>query len=246
MTVSVLAPDTTAEYYIENVPWQVAFNGDVLTASSELSDFIALDEQLGLNLTDWATSAALTFTVLAEGEFEIFLTDDNLTLGSQSAAPLLQTVSPVTFDVLGNPIVNAANTSVPAELCVGSSANVASGMVQGSSNGQPITFEWSNANAEPVLEEMTNNLINAWTPVGTTAAVSVNAACEGQVRPAELVGDLVFSITDGAGCQTETHHLTIVIHELPTFGNLDSPGPVAEVCSGEEVELNFEHRHRGG
>ena len=224
VTVSVLAPDTTAEYYIENVPWQVAFNGDIL-GSSELSDFIALDEQLGLNLTDWATSAALTFTVLAEGEFEIFLTDDNLTLGSQSAAPLLQTVSPVTFDVLGNPIVNGANTSVPAELCVGSSANVASGMVQGSSNGQPITFEWSNASAEPVF------LINA-SPVGTTAAVSVNAT--GSVPPS---GDLVFSITDGAGCQTDTT-LTIVIHELPTFGNLEAS--VAEVCSGEEVELNFD------
>ena len=198
---SQLLAQTHGEYYIENVPWQVAFNGDVL-GSSELSDFIALDEQLGLDLTDWATSAALTFTVLAEGEYEIFLTDDNLTLGSQSSAPLLQTVSPVTFDVLGNPIVNAANTSVPAELCVGSSANVASGMVQGSSNGQPITFEWSNANAEPVF------LINA-SPVGTTAAVSVNTT--GSVPPS---GDLVFSITDGAGCQTDTT-LTIVIHELP-------------------------------
>ena len=224
VTISVLSPDTTAEYFIEDVPWEVAFNGDVLEPS-ELSTVIELDSEFGQDLSDWSTSTVLTFSVLVEGELEIFLTSGNLTLGSQSATSISQTVSPITIDVLGNPVVNASNTSAPVELCVGTSANVASGMVQGSGNGQPLTFEWSNADADPVFNV---------SPIqnGTTASISVNSGVS--VPP---TGDIVFSITDGAGCQADTT-LTVLLHELPTFGDLQAD--VTHICSGGEVELNFD------
>ena len=223
VTVNVLSPDTSAEYYIEDVPWQVAFNGEVLGAS-EVSSVITLDGQIGPSLTDWSTSTSLTFSVLAEGELEISMANGELTLGSQSAASISQSVSPITIQVLDNPMVNAANTSVPAELCVGTSANVVSGMVQGSSNGQPITFEWSNAGTEEVF------LLNS--PQGTSATISVNT--DAAVPP---TGDLTFTITDGEGCQADTT-LTILIHELPTIGNLAAES--TQICSGEDFEFNFD------
>ena len=131
----------------------------------------------------------------------------------------------LTLDVVGNPVLNPDNTSVPAEICVGESVNVEAGIVQGSTNGQPLSFVWSNAGADPVFN--VSPFQN-----GSTAGVSVNTAVD-----VPATGDLTFTLTDGAGCQVDTT-LSLVIHELPTFGNL-SATPDA-VCSGEEIQLTFE------
>lgn len=131
----------------------------------------------------------------------------------------------LTLDVVGNPEINPNNTNVPAEICVGESVNVVSGIVQGTSNGQPLSFVWSNSGADPVFN---------FSPVqnGATAGISVNTNID-----VPAVGDLTFTLTDGAGCQADTT-LSVVIHELPTFGNLNAT-PDA-VCSGEEIQLTFD------
>ena len=131
----------------------------------------------------------------------------------------------LTLDVVGNPMINPDNTNVPAEICVGESVNVVAGIVQGSTNGQPLSWVWSNAGADPVFN--VSPFQN-----GSTAGISVNTATD-----VPATGDLTFTLTDGAGCQADTT-LSVVIHELPTFGNL-SATPDA-VCSGEEIQLTFE------
>lgn len=131
----------------------------------------------------------------------------------------------LTLDVVGNPILNPDNVNVPAEICVGESVNVVAGIVQGSSNGQPMSFVWSNAGADPIFN--VSPLQN-----GATAGISVNTNMD-----VPATGDLTFTLTDGAGCQVDTT-LSVVIHELPTFGNLNVT-PDA-VCSGEEIQLTFE------
>ena len=130
----------------------------------------------------------------------------------------------LTLEVVGKPEINPNNTNVPANICVGESVNVVSGIVQGTSNGQPMTFVWSNAGGAPVFN--ISPLQN-----GATAEISVNTNMD-----VPATGDLTFTLTDGAGCQVDTT-LSVVIHELPTFGNLNVTPDV--VCSGEEIQLTF-------
>ena len=131
----------------------------------------------------------------------------------------------LTLDVVGNPMINPNNTNVPAEICVGQSVTISSGMVQGSSNGQPLSFVWSNAGDDPIFN------VNPF-QTGASAGISVNTAI-----PVPASGDVTFTLTDGAGCQADTT-LSVVIHELPTFGALTAT-PDA-VCTGEEIQLSFD------
>ena len=131
----------------------------------------------------------------------------------------------LTLDVVGNPMINPNNTNVPAEICVGQSGTISSGMVQGSGNGQPLSFVWSNAGDDPIFNV---NPIQT----GASAGISVNTDI-----PVPASGDVTFTLTDGAGCQADTT-LSVVIHELPTFGALNAT-PDA-VCSGEEIQLTFD------
>ena len=131
----------------------------------------------------------------------------------------------LTLDVVGNPMINPNNTNVPAEICVGQSVTISSGMVQGSSNGQPLSFVWSNAGDDPIFN------VNPF-QTGASAGISVNTDI-----PVPASGDVTFTLTDGAGCQADTT-LSVVIHELPTFGALNAT-PEA-VCSGEEIQLTFD------
>ena len=131
----------------------------------------------------------------------------------------------LTLDVVGNPMINPNNTNVPAEICVGESVTISSGIVQGSSNGQPLSFVWSNAGDDPIFN--VNPFQN-----GASAGISVNTDI-----PVPASGDVTFTLTDGAGCQADTT-LSVVIHELPTFGALTAT-PDA-VCTGEEIQLSFD------
>lgn len=131
----------------------------------------------------------------------------------------------LTLDVVGNPMINPNNTNVPDEICVGQSVTISSGMVQGSSNGQPISFVWSNAGDDPIFN------VNPF-QTGASAGISVNTNI-----PVPASGEVTFTLTDGAGCQADTT-LSVVIHELPTFGALTAT-PDA-VCSGEEIQLTFD------
>ena len=130
----------------------------------------------------------------------------------------------LTLDVVGNPMINPNNPNVPAEICVGQSVTISSGIVQGSGNGQPLSFVWSNAGDDPIFNV---NPIQT----GASAGISVNTDI-----PVPASGDVTFTLTDGAGCQADTT-LSVVIHELPTFGALNATPDV--VCSGEEIQLTF-------
>ena len=58
LTVTIVAPDTAGANSLQSVPWQVSYNGSILSAT-ELSDYITLDVATGSSLEDWLTSMIL-------------------------------------------------------------------------------------------------------------------------------------------------------------------------------------------
>jgi len=170
---------------------------------------------------DWVMPWAEAEAAIQAGEETVF----ELIATSDFGGAVCTDTWTLSLDVVGNPMINPNNTNVPAEICVGQSVTISSGMVQGSSNGQPLSFVWSNAGDDPIFNV---------TPfqTGASAGISVNTDI-----PVPASGDVTFTLTDGAGCQADTT-LSVVIHELPTFGALVAT-PDA-VCTGEEIQLSFD------
>ena len=72
VTVTILAPDTVGANTLQSVPWQVSYNGSILS-NAELSDYITLEEATGSALEDWSMSTELAFEVLQAGCYEVSL-----------------------------------------------------------------------------------------------------------------------------------------------------------------------------
>ena len=70
VTVTILAPDTVGANTLQSVPWQVSYNGSILS-EAELSDYITLDVATGASLEDWSMSTELAFKVLQAGCYDV-------------------------------------------------------------------------------------------------------------------------------------------------------------------------------
>ena len=62
--------DISATNPLVNLPWQVFFNGTLLTPAN-VTNYIILDAGVGPNLADWALETALTFEVLEQGCYTV-------------------------------------------------------------------------------------------------------------------------------------------------------------------------------
>lgn len=128
------------------------------------------------------------------------------------------------LDVLENPEVNLNNVNVPTSLCVGSDVLVSGSLTQGTGQGQPYSFDWSNGDTPGAF-----NLGSA--PGLTAATLSVDAG--GDIPAA---GSVVFTITDGQGC-FDSEAFPITILELPEIGSVTVTPEAA--CSGSAVNIEL-------
>ena len=217
---SITVPNNLDYRMCEGYDWTGPISG--ASSLSYLSPYTG--ELLEISSTtgtiDWVMPWSEAQAALEAGEATVF----ELLATSDFGGAVCTDTWTLTLDVVGNPLINPNNTSVPAEICVGESATISSGIVQGSSNGQPLTFVWGNAGDDPIFNV---------TPLqnGTSAGIIVNT----NIATPDS-GDVTFTLTDGAGCQADTT-LSVIIHELPTFGALNAM-PDA-VCTGEEIQLTF-------
>jgi gliding motility-associated-like protein len=125
------------------------------------------------------------------------------------------------LDVLENPGINPNNINVPESICVGSTESVSSSIAQGTGQGQPITYQWSNAGAQTFSISGSGSSVNI--SVNTDAGIPDD-------------GLLAFSITDAQGCSVDTTY-SILIYELPVMGTLTVDPLVA--CSGDEIAVEM-------
>ena len=217
----ITVPNNLDYRMCEGSDWTAPISGasSLTYISPYTADVIEISSTTGT--IDWVMPWAEAEAAIQAGDDTVF----ELIATSDFGGAVCTDTWTLTLDVVGNPMINPSNTNVPAEICVGESVTISSGMVQGSSNGQPLSFVWSNAGDDPIFN------VNPF-QTGASAGISVNTDF-----PVPASGDVTFTLTDGAGCQADTT-LSVVIHELPTFGALTAT-PDA-VCTGEEIQLTFD------
>ena len=217
----ITVPNNLDYRMCEGFDWTAPISGasSLSYLSPYTGDLIEVSSTTGT--IDWVMPWAEAEAAIQAGDDTVF----ELLATSDFGGAVCTDTWTLALDVVDNPMINPNNTNVPAEICVGQSVTISSGIVQGSSNGQPLSFVWSNAGDDPIFNV---------TPFqnGTSAGISVNVDI-----PVPASGDVTFTLTDGAGCQADTT-LNVVIHELPTFGELTAT-PDA-VCTGEEIQLSFD------
>ncbi|MGB1099780.1 MAG: fibrobacter succinogenes major paralogous domain-containing protein [Flavobacteriales bacterium] len=218
---SITVPNNLDYRMCEGSDWTAPISGasSLSYISPYTGDLIELSSTTGT--IDWVMPWSEAEAAIQAGEETVF----ELLATSDFGGAVCTGTWTLTLDVVGNPMINPISTNVPAEVCVGQSVTISSGLVQGSHNGQPIWYVWSNAGDDPIFNV---------TPLqsGALAEISVNTDI-----PVPASGDVTFTVTDGIGCQADTT-LSVVIHELPTFGALTAT-PDA-VCTGEEIQLSFD------
>ena len=221
LTVTIVAPDTAGANSLQSVPWQVSYNGSILSAT-ELSDYITLDVATGSSLEDWSMSTSLAFEVLQAGCYDVSLENGALQVATNDPDfPLLaQIVTPTEFVVSGVPSAPVASdyTSV---LCAG---DMFSASMSTNSAG-PAATTLSYTLIDPSGATLTNDNVTAsglgcngpslslalpplsLDTLGTYAlAINANNTCGTSlpsVESVEVVGAPTFSLSTTPVCQGE-------------------------------------------
>ena len=94
VTFTADVPDASDDNPVTHVPWQIFFNGDLLS-DSELATYVTLDAAVGTTLDAWSDSTYLTSNALGK--------KTKLTLGPSHASPTAEPF-PVTGSKPAGPV----------------------------------------------------------------------------------------------------------------------------------------------
>ena len=93
VTFTADVPDASDDNPVTHVPWQIFFNGDLLS-DSELATYVILDAAVGTTLDAWSDSTYLTFTPIEQGCYTVgVLNFIELTTTNQEILPATVKVS---------------------------------------------------------------------------------------------------------------------------------------------------------
>jgi len=214
VTFTADVPDASDDNPVTHVPWQIFFNGDLLS-DSELATYVTLDAAVGTTLDAWSNSTFLTFTPIEQGCYTVgVLNFIELTTTNQEILPATVKVS----GAPSQPVLSGFDQLT----CVGGST---AGNISAFTVGEAAMTLNYNLTGPAGFDPVTGN------------GSAVGEACDGPSvnlvflpSALDVVGAYTLTAEASNVCGTSSDVLNIEAVAFPEFGLSTEP-----ICNGEDA-----------